>query len=159
MLCQFLMYSNMNQPHVCYITSVVFDSLQPYGLQPTGLLCPWDSLGKNTAVGCHALLQGIFLTQGQNPRLSSLLCGEEDSLPPALPGKIPTVLYSFQAYNRATPYVYRRHAILIYSNIIDRIPCSVLHSPVTCLFDNRQLEPPGLFLNAALAPFHPEPSF
>ena len=28
------------------------------------LLCPWGSPGKNTGVGCHALLQGIFLTQG-----------------------------------------------------------------------------------------------
>ena len=28
---------------------------------PVRLLCPLDSLGKNTAVGCHALLQGIFL--------------------------------------------------------------------------------------------------
>ena len=27
---------------------------------------PWDSLGKNTEVGSHALLQGIFLTQGSN---------------------------------------------------------------------------------------------
>ena len=26
----------------------------------------WDSPGKNTGVGCHALLQGIFLTQGLN---------------------------------------------------------------------------------------------
>ena len=31
-------------------------------------LCPWDSVGKNTGVGCH-FLQGIFLTQGLNPRL------------------------------------------------------------------------------------------
>ena len=38
------------------------DSVQPYGLQPTRLLCPWDSPGKNTGVGCHALLQGIFPT-------------------------------------------------------------------------------------------------
>ena len=29
-------------------------------------LCPWDSLDKNTGVGCHSLLQGIFLTQGLN---------------------------------------------------------------------------------------------
>ena len=29
------------------------------------LLCPWDSPGKNTGVGCHFLLQGIFLTQDQ----------------------------------------------------------------------------------------------
>ena len=33
----------------------------------TRLLCPWDSPGKNTRVGCHALLQGIFPTQGLNP--------------------------------------------------------------------------------------------
>ena len=49
--------------HAC---SVMSDSLQPYGLQPARLLCPWDSPGKNTGVGCHFLLQGIFLTQEQN---------------------------------------------------------------------------------------------
>ena len=36
------------------------DSLQPYGLQPPRLLCLWNSPGKNTRVGCHYLLQGIF---------------------------------------------------------------------------------------------------
>ena len=30
------------------------------------LLCPWDSLGKNTGVGCYFLLQGIFQAQGLN---------------------------------------------------------------------------------------------
>ena len=43
------------------------DSVQPYERQPTRFLCPWDSPGKNTGVGCHALLQGILLTQGSNP--------------------------------------------------------------------------------------------
>ena len=60
---------------------VVFDSLRPWGLWPTILLCPWNSPGKNTRVGCHALLQGIFLTQGLN---SCLLCFQHwqvDSLP------------------------------------------------------------------------------
>ena len=38
-------------------------------LQPHGLLCPWDSSGKNAGVGCHALLQGIFPTHGPNLRL------------------------------------------------------------------------------------------
>ena len=33
------------------------------------LLCPWNSPCKNTRVGCHSLLQGIFLTQGLNPGL------------------------------------------------------------------------------------------
>ena len=32
----------------------------------TRLLCPWDSLGKNTGVGCLSLLQGIFPTQKLN---------------------------------------------------------------------------------------------
>ena len=36
--------------------SVVSDSLQCHGLQPTRLLCPWDFPGKSTGVGCHYLL-------------------------------------------------------------------------------------------------------
>ncbi|XP_059738085.1 uncharacterized protein [Bos taurus] len=39
------------------------------GLCNPRLLCPWDSPGKNTGVGCHSLLQRIFLTQGLNPGL------------------------------------------------------------------------------------------
>ena len=37
------------------------DSMWPYGQQPTRLLCPQDSLGKNTGVGCHFLLQASQL--------------------------------------------------------------------------------------------------
>ena len=44
-------------------------SVWPYGPQPARLVCPWDSLGKGTRVGCHAPLQGIFLTQGLNSHL------------------------------------------------------------------------------------------
>ena len=36
---------------------------------PSRLLCPWDFPGKNTEVGCHFLLQRIFLTQGSNSDL------------------------------------------------------------------------------------------
>ena len=53
--------------------SVVSNSLWPRGLYPARLLCPWDFLGQNTAVGCHFLLQGIFLTQRLNPHLLCLL--------------------------------------------------------------------------------------
>ena len=45
--------------HVCEWLSRV-RLFGPHGLQPTRLLCPWDSPGKNTGVGCHVLLQGIF---------------------------------------------------------------------------------------------------
>ena len=30
------------------------------------VICPWNSPGKNTGVGSHSLLQGIFMTQGLN---------------------------------------------------------------------------------------------
>ena len=36
---------------------MVSESVRHYELQPTRLLCPWDSPGKNTGVGCHTLLQ------------------------------------------------------------------------------------------------------
>ena len=49
--------------------SVVSDSLWPHGLQPTRLLCPWNSTGQITGVCSHSLLQGIFPTQGSNPGL------------------------------------------------------------------------------------------
>ena len=40
-------------------------------------LCPWNSPGKNSGVGCHALLQGTFPTKGSNPHLlSPALTGE-----------------------------------------------------------------------------------
>ena len=42
---------------------------RPYGSQPIRLLCPWNSPGKNSGVGCHALLQRIFPTQGSNAGL------------------------------------------------------------------------------------------
>ena len=44
------------------------------------LLCPWDSLVKNTGVGCRFLLQGIFPTQGLNPPLLCLLHSQVSSL-------------------------------------------------------------------------------
>ena len=55
----------------------MYNPLQPHGLQPARLLCPWDSPGKNTRMGCHFLLQGIFLTQGSDPffRVSCLIGG------------------------------------------------------------------------------------
>ena len=47
----------------------VYYSLWSYGRSPARLLCPWNSPGKNTGVGSHSLLQGIFPTQGSNPGL------------------------------------------------------------------------------------------
>ena len=60
------LYSSFSLKPLETLAAVISDSLQPHGLWPTWLLCPWDSPGKNTRVGCHSLLQGIFLTQGLN---------------------------------------------------------------------------------------------
>ena len=56
---------------------VVSESLWPYGLQSTSLLSPQNFPSKNTGVGCHFLLQGIFLTQGLDPHLLRLLHWQE----------------------------------------------------------------------------------
>ena len=55
----------LNSPCCAMLShSVMSDSLWP-----TRLLCPENFSGKNTGVGCHFLLQGIFLTQGLSPHL------------------------------------------------------------------------------------------
>ena len=46
--------------------SVVSDSSQPHGLQPTRLLCPWDFPGKSTGVDCHCLLRLTPLAQSNS---------------------------------------------------------------------------------------------
>ena len=66
-------YCSLKSPDLCccccLVASVMSDSVGPNGLQPTRLLCPWDSPGKNTAVGWlnHTLTRltryGYFLYQ------------------------------------------------------------------------------------------------
>ena len=48
---------------------VVSESLRSHGLELIRLLSQWDFPGKNTAMGCHFLLQGMFPTQGSNLQL------------------------------------------------------------------------------------------
>ena len=72
---------------VCVLTSVMFQSLRPHGLQPTRLLCPWDAPGKNTRGDCHAHLPGFFATQGSNPHLLCLLHWQVGALALAPLGK------------------------------------------------------------------------
>ena len=69
--------------------SVVSAYLQTHGLQPARLLYPWDSPGKNTRVGCHALLQGTLPNPGIKPRSPTL---QVDSVPSEPPGEPNTVV-------------------------------------------------------------------
>ena len=79
---QDLFSNRLSKVYACVLSSsVLSDSLRPHGLQPTRLLCPWDSPGKNTGLGCRFLLQGIFPTQGSNLHLLYLLHWQVDSLP------------------------------------------------------------------------------
>ena len=52
-------------PSPCSPVAVSY-SLRLCGMQPARFLCPWNSPIKNAGAGCHALLQGIFPTQGSN---------------------------------------------------------------------------------------------
>ena len=55
--------------HMCMLScSGMSDSAMPWTVAAR-LLCPWNSPGKNSGVGSHALLQGIFPNQGSNPGL------------------------------------------------------------------------------------------
>ena len=54
---------------------VMLDSFAFPWIVARQVICPWDFPGKNTGVGCHFLLQGIFLTQGSNLHLLHCLAG------------------------------------------------------------------------------------
>ena len=54
---------------LCVSHSVMSYSATTWAVSCPRLLYPWNSPGKNTGVGCHFLLQGILLIQGQNPGL------------------------------------------------------------------------------------------
>ena len=66
---------------LCQVVLQSCPTLRPHGLWPARLLCPWDSPGKNAGADCHALLQGIFPTQGSNLHLLHLLHWQAGSLP------------------------------------------------------------------------------
>ena len=84
-------------------------------------LCPWDSLGKNTGVGCHALLQGIFLIQGSNPCLSLLLHLHMGSLPLAPPRK-PHFLYQGVVKSRKpNKFINKEPSIVVFKNELFRV--------------------------------------
>ena len=51
------------------ITKLCLTLCDPMDCTPPAFCCPRDFPGKNTGVGCHFLLQGIFPTQGSSPGL------------------------------------------------------------------------------------------
>ena len=66
------------------VTSVVSDSVRPRRWQPSRLLCPWDSPGKNTGVGCHFLPQCMKVKSESEDAQSCLTLS--DPMDCSLPG-------------------------------------------------------------------------
>ena len=65
---------------LCMCTQSHSTLYNPMDSSLPGFSVPANSPGKNTEVGCHFLLQGIFLSQGSNPCLLHLLHWQADSL-------------------------------------------------------------------------------
>ena len=83
--------------------SVMSDSSQSHGLQPTRLLHPWDFPGKSTGVGCHCLLQKSSYPSDKRGKIHSL--------------QLPLYSYtgldinsSFQTYSLLSPCVFNLYA-------------------------------------------------
>ena len=76
---------------LCYVASVVSDSVRPHRRQPTRLPRPWDSPGKNTGVGCHFLFQRMKVkSESEVAQSCPTLCDPVDGSLPGCP--VPGIL-------------------------------------------------------------------
>ena len=72
---------------LCWVVQSCPTLCDPMGCSLPGSSVHGDSPDKNTGVGCHALLQGIFPTQGSNLQSPTSPALQADSLPSEPPGK------------------------------------------------------------------------
>ena len=94
--------------------SAMSDSLWLHGLGPARLLCPFNFPGKNSGVGSHSLLQGIFLTQGLN---SDPLQCKQISLPSGSPGKPELVeLYGLSTHSLEASQMHAHHPCKLHNS-------------------------------------------
>ena len=75
----------------CLAAQSCLTLLWPHGLQPARLLCPWDFPGKNTGVGYHFFIQGIFPFPGTEPASPALAGWFVTTEPPGKPALYRTV--------------------------------------------------------------------
>ena len=109
--------SSPHQRHFCcLVTKSCETPFRPHRPEPARLFCPWDSPGKNTGVGCHFLLQGIFLTQRSNP---GFLLWQADSLPLSHQGSPQRHLPCFGT--DALPPSFLIHGFLDHPNLFSRL--------------------------------------
>ena len=98
------------------VTQSFLTLLQPHGLQPVRLLCLWNSPGKNTRVGCHSLLHGVFLTQGSNPGL--------------LHWQVDALLLRYQGSPNKPPYMTKNHTQNYTTKNVSLIPFLICSFPL-----------------------------
>ena len=91
--------------HVLSVTQLYPTLLRLHGLWPARLLCSWNFPSKNTGVGCHFLLQGIFLTQGSNLHLLYLLHWQMGSLPLYQQGNPLAIYRCVKMYNKHFKFI------------------------------------------------------
>ena len=87
----------MKQLVLCCAMLSRFSCVQLFAILWTvaaGLLCPWDSPGKNTGIGCHTVLQGIFPDPGIEPPSLRF---------PALVSRFLTTSTTWEAHETAGP--------------------------------------------------------
>ena len=90
--------------------SVVFDSQQPHGPQPTRLLHPWDFPGKSAGVGCHCLLQNYFL----NFLSSTILCVTQPDIEQRQDGWDAGVVSPSQSWDLKAEKLQARFSLLLF---------------------------------------------
>ena len=119
------------------------DSVQPHRQKPTRLLCPWDSLGKNTGVGCHFLLQCMKVKIGSEVAQSCLTLSDPmDCSPPgySVHGTLQArvlesrlVITFLPSSKRVLISWLQSPSVLIFSSVSSVVQsCPTLCDPVNC---------------------------
>ena len=122
---------------VCVCTQLCPILCDPMDFSPLGL-CPWNFPSRNTGMGCHFLLQGIFPTQGSNPRLLNLLhCRQILSPLGHLGNAVETLIHQRGLQLVSEPHLRKKflfHYCLIDSVQFSSVPqsCPTLCNPMDC---------------------------
>ena len=114
---------------MCSFAKSCMTLCNPIDYNPPGFWS-WDFPGKNTGVGCHFLLEGVFPTEGSNLPLLSFLCCQADSLPLSHLGSPYICMYlcMYIWYVHMWIYIYA-YILCVYTQthshltLISKIPC------------------------------------
>ena len=100
-----------------------FSHVRPHRRQPIRLLCPWDSPGKNTGVGCHFLLQCMKVKS--ESEVAQLCPTLSDPMVCSLPG---SSVHGFSRQDLAANILVKFPLIFFFCKLVF---LTVVHSPST----------------------------